>query len=136
MSQENVEIVRRLWEEWERRNSEAVFALYDPAIVWSGDATHGALEGLGGVYHGHDGVRQFFREVLESFDNYQAHAETIEETGDRVLVGIRTSARGKGSGIAVEQHRWNVYELKDGLVVRVQIFETKAEALEAAGLSE
>jgi ketosteroid isomerase-like protein len=136
MSQENVELVRRLRAAAERRDSEAVFALYDPAIVRSGGATHGALEGLGGVYHGHDGVRQFFREVLESFGNYQAHAETIEETGDRVLVGIRTSARGKASGIAVEQHRWNVYELRGGLIVRVDVFETEAEALDAAGSSE
>jgi ketosteroid isomerase-like protein len=103
-----VELVRRLRAAAERRDSEAVFALYDPDIVWSSAGSHGALE-LGGSYHGHDGVRQFFRDFLESFKGYQAHAEKIEEAGDRVLVGYRVSGRGKGSGGEVAMRRWNVY---------------------------
>jgi uncharacterized protein len=134
MSQENVEIVRRLWEAAERRDSQAVFALYDPAIIWeSGQA--GPLE-VGGRYRGHDGVRQFFRQWLESFETYQAQAETFIEAGSRVVVGYRVSGRGTGSGVEVEMHRWNVYAIRDGRVSRVEVFETKAEALEAVRLSE
>src|SRR5215211_8237247 len=124
MSQENVEVVRRLWAAAERHDSELVFALYDPDIVWGSPASHGPLE-VGGFYHGHDGVRQFFRAFLESFESYEAHAEKIEEAGDRVLVRYRVSGRGKGSGVEVAMQRWNVYELRGALVVRVKVFETE-----------
>ena len=134
MSQENVEIVRRVWEAAERGDGRAVFALYDPAIVWESRYT-GPIE-RGGLYHGHDGVRRFFREWFEAFATYHAQAETFIEAGDRVVVGYRVSGRGKGSGIEVEMARWNVYEIRNGLVIRVEVFKSEAEALEAAGLRE
>jgi ketosteroid isomerase-like protein len=67
MSQENVEIVRRLWSAAERGDDQAVYALYDPGISWT-SRTVGPLEGAGGTVHGHDGVRKFFRDLLEAFD--------------------------------------------------------------------
>ena len=134
MSRENVEVVRRLWEAAERQDDQAVYALYDPAIVWA-STINGPLE-VGGHYHGHEGVRQFFLDWLESFETYQAQAETFIDAGGRVLVGYRVSGRGKGSGVEVEMLRWNVYEVRNGLVTRLEIFETKAEALEAVGLRE
>jgi ketosteroid isomerase-like protein len=133
MSQENVEIVRRVWEAAERRDTDAVFALYDPAIVWESRYV-GPIEG--GLYHGHEGVRQFFRDWLESFETYHAQAETFIEAGSKVVVGYRVSGRGQGSGIEIEMSRWNVYGIRNGLVIRVEIFESKAEAFEAVGLSE
>lgn len=56
--------------------------------------------------------------------------------GDNVVVGSRISARGQGSGVEGEMPQWMVYGVRDGLVVRVDLFESKREALEAAGLSE
>ena len=91
MSQENVEIVRCLWEAAERRDSEAVFALYDPDIVWSSAGSHGALE-VGGSYHGHDGVQQFFRQWLESFETYEAHAEMLPATLEEALAALGDDA--------------------------------------------
>ena len=134
MSQENVEVVRRLWNAAERRDDQAVYALYDPAIVWETGNT-GPLD-AGGHYRGHAGVRQFFRDWLEAFGAYSAHAETFIEAGDQVIVCYRVSGRGKESGIDIEMLRWNVYGIKEGLVVRVESFATEAEALEAAGLAE
>jgi hypothetical protein len=51
-----------------------------------------------------------------------------------VLVGYRVTGRGKASGAEVEMPRWNVYRIRNGLVIRVEVFVTKADALEAAGL--
>jgi ketosteroid isomerase-like protein len=61
MSQENVEVVRRVYEASAKRDSEAVLALYDPDVVI--DVTHGAVGEVAGrtVHHGHDGLRTFFR---------------------------------------------------------------------------
>ena len=131
MSQENVEIVRRLWEAWERRDTEAVLVHYDPAIVWEGGET-----GLGGSYRGHEGVRQYFREWLDTFEGYDSKAETFIDAGDKVVVGSRVRGRGKASGVEVGMPGWQVYEVRDGLVIRVDFFQTEAEALEAVGLSE
>jgi ketosteroid isomerase-like protein len=81
MSQENVEIVRRVWDAAERRDTEAVFALYDPAVVW--DASR-IPETLAGVYHGHEGVRRFFRDWLESFEAHDTRPEAFIDAGDNV----------------------------------------------------
>jgi ketosteroid isomerase-like protein len=70
MSQEDVEMVRHLWEAAERRDEAGVFALYAPGIVWESRYT-GSLEG-GGIYYGHEGVRRFFRDWLEAFETYEA----------------------------------------------------------------
>ena len=110
-----------------------MFALYDPAIVW--DSRHLSPIELRGLYHGHEGVRQFFRQWLESFESFDARAETFIDAGDKVIVGIRLHGRGKVSGVAVEMPRWNVYGIRKGLIVSVELFETEAEALAAAGLS-
>jgi ketosteroid isomerase-like protein len=128
MSQENVEIVRRAWQ---APDLESLFAFYDPAIVW--ESHFGPISG---AYHGHEGVRQFFREWTEPLERFHAAAETFIDAGNSVVVGTRVSARGKGSGVEGEMPQWMVYRLRDGLVIRIDLFETEADALEAAGLSE
>jgi ketosteroid isomerase-like protein len=134
MSQENVEIVRRVWAAVEGRDTEAVLAFYDPAIGWQ--ERTGALELQDHSYQGHEGVRQFWREWLEPFETFEAHSETFIDAGDNVVVGFRLSGRGKASGAQVEWRLWNVYTIRNGLVILIQAFETEGEALEAAGLSE
>jgi ketosteroid isomerase-like protein len=133
VSEENVEVIRRLWEAVDRRDREAVFAFYDPDIVWQ-NHTGGALELQDVSYRGHEAVRQFWRDWLEPFESFEAHAEEFIDAGNKVIVPWRAAARGKASGAAVEMHRSNVYSISNGRVNRVDVFETKAEALTAAGL--
>jgi ketosteroid isomerase-like protein len=127
MSQENVEIVRRIW-----RASDAgsVLDFYDPAIIW--ESHFGPISG---PYHGHDGVRQFFREWTEPLETFRATAETFVDAGDSVVVDTRVWAKGK-SGMEGEMRQGMVYTLRNGLVTRVDLYESKADALEAVGLSE
>jgi ketosteroid isomerase-like protein len=134
MSQENVEIVRRVWASAEKRDQRAVFMLYDPAIEWESHDV-GSME-LAGVYHGHEGVRRFVRVWLEAFETFDAQGESFIDAGDRVVVRYRVIGRGKRSGIDVEMLRWNTYEVRDGLVTRVELFASEAEALDAADLPE
>lgn len=96
MSQENVELVRAAWE---RRDMEALFAFYDPEIVW--DQTRYAGGELAALYSGHDGVRRFFREWLAPFESYFAHADDFIDAGDAVVVSVRQGGRGKLSGADV-----------------------------------
>lgn len=86
MSRENFETVRRAWEAWARGDTEPLYAFYDPAVVWDASTLLGPIAG---VYHGHEGVRQYFQEWLGSFETHHARAETCIDVGDNVVVGLR-----------------------------------------------
>jgi ketosteroid isomerase-like protein len=133
MSQENVEVVRRAWEAWERRDMEALFALYDPAITWEQRGSPPV-----GLYHGHVGVGRFFGEWLEPFEAFYAHADEFIAAGNSVVVRLRQGGRGRGSGVEVAMPVvWQVYSIRDGRVIRVLGgLMDRSEALEAAGLRD
>ena len=58
------------------------------------------------------------------------------DAGDSVVVRVRQSGRGKETGAQVENHAWQLFTLRNGKVVHCRGYDTKAQALEAAGLSE
>ena len=131
-----MEVVRRIWDAWERRDSDAAVALYHPEIEW--EQTANARGGPGpGIHRGVEGIRRWFRDWLEAFDDYYAHAEEFIDAGENVVVRLRQGGRGKGSGVSVEMPAfWQVYRLRAGRVVRIEIYSDRSEALEAAGLPE
>jgi ketosteroid isomerase-like protein len=136
MASANLDLVRSIYAAFERGEyDEAVLEAFDPAIVLDNSTLPGLLAG---VHRGHDGVRQFSQEWRESFEteSYRWHAETFIDLGDVVVMGVRVTGRGKTSGAAVAMPRWYVIRIRNGLVIRIDMFETKAEALEAAGSSE
>jgi ketosteroid isomerase-like protein len=90
----------------------------------------------GEVYRGHDGVREVFRAWLGTWEDYHQTREEIIDAGESVVVAERESGRGKGSGLHLDRLTFGVWTLKEGKVVRIQFRSTKAEALQAAGLSE
>jgi ketosteroid isomerase-like protein len=59
MSQENVEIVRRVYDAAARHDAATVMALYDPEVEWDNSTGLGGITG-GGVYRGHEGLRPSF----------------------------------------------------------------------------
>jgi ketosteroid isomerase-like protein len=136
MSQENVEIVRRLYDAVARRDAATVLALYDPEVEF--DYTHGPLRDLIGrrVYHGHDGLRLWFREWHEAWENVDYDCEELIGAGDQVVSVDIGRGRGRASGIEVEAGQCGVWTIRDGKIVRVVWFPTREEALEAAGLSD
>ena len=89
-----------------------------------------------GVYHGHQGIERFFREWLGTWKDYEiAHREYID-AGDAVVVVFRQSGTGRGSGVRTERDFFGVYELRQSKVVQYRMYESRQEALEAAGLRE
>jgi ketosteroid isomerase-like protein len=133
-SDDTVEVVRRAWEAWERGDMQAVFDFYDPAVEW--DMSESDVPDMG-VFRGHDGVRRFFREWMAPFDDYYAHAEDFTLGSEGVLVRMRQGGRGKESGVDVEMPPlWQLYRLRAGRAVRVEIYREEDRALEAAGLAE
>jgi uncharacterized protein len=132
MSQENVEIVQ----EFTRRfaaGEDVTREYFDPEIVW--DTSASGLPSAS-VYHGHQGVRRFFRDWLAPWEDYEIEPGDCIDAGDAVVLIFRQAGTGRGSGVRIESDFFSVYDLKDSKVVRFRLFESREKALEAAGLSE
>jgi ketosteroid isomerase-like protein len=139
MSQENVELVRRLLEMFAKREHEAVFAYYDPEIEW--DSTNWGIAGfddLSGVYHGHEGVRTYWRQWLQAWKDLDFELQDVLDAGDDVVALIRNQrVWGRHSGIPFDMPPFGlVFTIRDGKVVRWRSFSDQQSALEAAGLRE
>jgi ketosteroid isomerase-like protein len=138
MSEENVEFVQGIVDAHQRGDFATVFAAYDPAIEWrTGDARTAQWSDFEPVYHGHEGVRTFWRTWFAAWETVDFEYEEFIDAGDQVLSILSQRMRGRTSGVELE---WNsyaqVWTIRDGKVIRVQFFANRDEALEAAGLSE
>ena len=132
MSEENVEIVRRVYDAVARRDTEAVLDLYDPEIEWR--PWHD-LTGRG-VYRGHEELKMFYREWREAWGDYDEKYEELIDAGDHVVVVATGRGHGQASGAEVAWTQYGTWTIRDGRIIRVAWFPTRGEALEAAGLSE
>src|SRR5215207_1247043 len=93
MSQENIEIVRKSFAAMARGDVEGLLELYDPEIQFL-PLTGTRIES--GGYHGHAGVRAYFAEVADVWDELRPYAVNFETTGDVVVVLGGCAVRGKG----------------------------------------
>jgi ketosteroid isomerase-like protein len=101
VSQENVEIVRRVYEAAARRDPATVLALYDPEV----ELDPSRLQAVGlfdRVYHGHDGLRSFFREWHEAWEGIEYDYDELIDAGERVISVVTRHGRGRASGAEVE----------------------------------
>jgi len=87
-------------------------------------------------YHGHAGVECFFRDWLATWADYAITTREYRDAGDAVVVVFRQSGAGQGSGVRVERDFFTVYDLRESKVVRARLYESRDQALEAAGLRE
>ena len=133
MSQENVELVRRTYAEWERGNMSAGVDLFAPGIVFESFMPD-SPERV--VAHGRDEVEAFMREWLGQWRDYRLIGDEFREVGqDQVFVAGRQAATGRQSGVAVENLISSLWTFREGKVIHL-LFERGRDALEAAGLSE
>ena len=140
MSEQNVEIVRRVFEAVASRDRERVLSLYDPDVEIDG-RRHRWAEVLGSKHahvRGHEGLREWSREYYSTWENLDDTLEELIDAGnDDVVTIVTTSGRARASGIEIEwKHHAGIWTVRDAKVVRVVWYPTRAEALEAAGLSE
>jgi ketosteroid isomerase-like protein len=135
MSQEDLEVVQRAREAaWVRKDNETALALYDPEVQI--DLTAVPHLGQSRVYFGLEGVQEWLRDLLASFGDMKVEVEEWIDAGERVIAMVHTYWRSRRSGVPVDKLEAHLWTVRDGLLVRLQIFPTRAEALEAAGLSE
>ena len=136
MSEENVEIVRQVFEAVGRDDTEAVLSAYDPNVEF--DFSGGPLASLMGdrVYRGHDGMRRWVRDRYEDWENIEDQCQELIDAGQRVISVVITRGRGRSSGVDTEIRQYGVWTIRDDRIVRVAWFYSREEALKAAGLSE
>ena len=135
MSEENVEIVRAAVEATMRRPKpdwETMNALFHP--------DHEFLPrdvGLvGGGVRGAQGYREWLTSISETLEWEGKLAEVTEIDHERVLAVTPTKFRGRQSGAETEQRIAAIVTVREGLVVRTELFQSSEQALEAAGLRE
>jgi len=138
MSEENVELVRRVFTLWNQASAgeeqalDIAAELFDPDVEW-----HDQRELPGAtVHHGIEEVGQHLAASQEALDYDRADLLELLDADSRVLAGYRIRARGRSSGAPVERDSFQVYTFRGGRIASVEIFGTRSEALEAAGLSE
>jgi uncharacterized protein len=136
MSRENVEVVRRVYDAFAQQDDTTPFELYSEEIVWDLSKWRRAPLYAKPVYSGHAGVRENWRESLEVLGAVDFELVDIIDAGGTILAAIQERAVGRSSGVPVEAHHWAVWTLTDGKIVRLQVFDDRREAVEAAGLRE
>ena len=134
MSQENVKIVRRLYERFDETH-QPVADMLAPDFAWDMSTFDGWPEDP--VYHGADGMAKFLATWLENFDEWELRPTGLLDAGDDVVVAtVWQRARSKGSGVTVDMTFAQVWTLRDGLAVRTEMYADPMHALEAVGLRE
>ena len=132
MSQENVENVRRGIDAWNRGDLDQWLAGFGPEAELH---TTGRFPDQA-VYRGRAGLERYWAEIHEAAEEMSLSISELRPIGDKVFQAVTASGRGKRSKVPVEQPIWLVTTVRDGLAVRVETYVDRAEALEAAGLSE
>lgn len=136
MSQANVEIMRLGIAALNARRVEDIERLVAPGSEWRPILTAGGdLERP--VYRGAAGMIQYMTDLDELFEGTQVHIEDLELISpDHVLFAGRVTARGRKSGVPIDERLWAVWELRDGKIIRGTAHRTRAEAIEVAGVQE
>jgi ketosteroid isomerase-like protein len=134
MSQENVEILKRTYAAFDRRDRAAPFEhdLHpDITIQMSSEVPEGPI-----TFRGPEGAGQIWAALDATFEDYRAEVIQMIPTGDCVVVHCRQSGRIAGGGTRVEGDIFHAWWFRDAKAIAMRHFSTRSEALEAVGLSE
>jgi ketosteroid isomerase-like protein len=130
MPKENVEIIRRVHAAINSGDMERILSLLHPDFE---TAVGPELSPEPDAYRGHDGVRRYFDSFREAMDEIRFEPADVREAGESVVVALRLTARGRSTGIRVEQRVGQVWTIDGGRAIRIRNYVSYREALEAAG---
>jgi ketosteroid isomerase-like protein len=132
MSRENVELARRGYEAFARRDLDAVFELFHPDIE-----AHDPPEMPDAAIHrGHEAVLRDWQQTYELFDEFSIEVEKLVDCGEDVIVYLRYRGRGNESGAEVDASMAHVWTVHNGKATRLRQFLDASQAHEAVGLRE
>jgi ketosteroid isomerase-like protein len=135
--EDNVETLRRAFERWQEGGAgfDAIpVELYAEDVEW--DLSAYPLVDLATRGKGRDNLLDTFERYLSGWKNYEPEAQELTAAGEHVVVALHERATVADSDAVVERDVFQVWTLRDGLVSKWRVFETREEALQAVGLSE
>src|SRR5947208_264506 len=116
MSQENVDLVLALHEAFNRGDLDGLVSKWSPECEYRAAITQ-VVEGEAGVFRGHDGLRRWWHDLQDLYDELSSEVLEVRGDGDKVVVVFIIRGRGKGSGIILEgQELTQVFTLRQGKV--------------------
>jgi ketosteroid isomerase-like protein len=133
MSQGNAEVVRRGFEAMSSGDLPRILDVIHPDFEVTIPAE---LSAEPDTYRGHEGIRRYLQSFEAEMEDIRFLPERFWEAGDRVVVSVLLTARGKTTGIPVEQRTGQVWTVLDGKVRSARIYREPADALEFVGLRE
>ena len=128
MSQENVEIVRRVYDALDGRDWDALFSHTNREFRMETQ--------LRGLYRGREAVQEFLEDQDDTFEAWTTEPEEFFDGEDQVAVTVKVTAQPKGSSAAIEVRNGHLWTFHDGSILSLTTFPKPGEALEAAGLEE
>jgi ketosteroid isomerase-like protein len=135
MSQENVEVVRVAYEAFAREGLDRFMEHFTDDVEYH--VLAGADDLIHGPCHGKDAVRAWLQDWIDMFDGFWMElAELINAGGATVFTAERYGGRARLSGIETDSPNWTVFTIRHGKIAGGREYETREQALEAAGLSE
>src|SRR6185295_16156529 len=113
----DLEVLRASYEAWNHRDFPVIWELLDPDVVI--DATARIMNP--DTYHGHEGFQRMVDEMGEIWGEWLLEPQEFFDSEDRVVVATRVRARGRGSGVELDDLNYNVWKLRDGKVARLAL---------------
>ncbi|HEY4450716.1 MAG TPA: nuclear transport factor 2 family protein [Solirubrobacteraceae bacterium] len=131
MSRENVEIVRSLYDFFNRTGAPKL-DVFAAGFEWHAREDFPDAR----THTGHAGVLALVAKWAAAFDDLRLEADELIDAGDHVVVAARIRGQIKGTAEKVEMPETQVWKLHEGKVLEVRAYLTSAEALKAVGLEE
>ena len=127
MTPERAEVVREFFDAVESEDYAPALRMLDPSVMW--------LPTEGGRYEGIDGVAEAFAAWMEPWAEHQLVTEEVTPLGDdHVLATLHIVARGRHSGVEIDQRFFHLYTVREGKIIRMVEYVHRDEAVRAAGV--
>lgn len=129
VSEENVEIVRKGFDALKEDGVEGLLPLIHPEFEAT---TPPSLASEPDTYRGVEGVKRYFASFYDAMEDIYFEGHKFTPVGDRVVVDFTLHATGRSTGIEVEQSAFQVWKLKDGKAIALDLYTDRDEATAAA----
>jgi ketosteroid isomerase-like protein len=123
----DIELVKAMFAAFAARDLETVLSLADPEIEFT--AVTGEHAGRTDPYRGHDGLREYFRDVAAVWEELRLTPREFREEGGLILVTGKVSARSQRRTVTGSTG-W-VWRVRHGKVVYARVYASAADAIAA-----
>jgi len=130
MSEENVDLVRGLLERFIATGELSWDLMHEDIVVHDHDTVLDT-----GDYRGHAGLRAMIENWESAWSDYSMEPDELLDAGERVVVVFKMTAKGRASGVELERQDAMLFAVRHGKVSRLDYFNNRAQAVEAAGLA-